>query len=212
MEVIDNRIVVFRDALNNTEQKRIKRTFDRISKDDFCYVADKMTYDQYEPDSEYNIKPIENKYHKLLRQVKTLPKKCKKFSIDKTSRLLLGYKYKQNIPRKYRRNSLIGYHFDVWSNYNLTISIGHTVRFYFKDSKNTDRAIDIHSGDMVLFDGNSVEHAVVTLQDDKDDKCPEWYDDKSTYRYNLQFRNKIPLEEKKSIGKRLRGRKRMEKE
>ena len=186
MQIVDDRIIIFRNALTNTTQKRLNKVFnDTLEKS--TPVRDGCNYNQYYLDSynQHKAIPALQKYKDMI------VKSDSAYNFEFDTQFLLAYKqdYVECI-NKFKKDDLMGYHFDKWSNFNLTASIGHSIRFLFKGSRKVERVLEIHSGDIILFNGNAVQHTVKTIQKGRD-KCPKWFKSNlGVYRYNLQLRKR----------------------
>lgn len=92
---------------------------------------------------------------------------------------------------------LMDMHRDSWSTDNMTISLGHPAKFtYIDKTNNSEHQVIVNSGDLMSFDGDSMDHKVDSFAKD----APEWfkYDEYSDiYRYNIQFTKHKPRHSKR---------------
>lgn len=87
----------------------------------------------------------------------------------------------------YTHNGRISAHKDSWSTMNLTISLGDSCRFDYEEN-DVIKSCTIDSGDLVLFEGNSIKHGVSKIYLSS---APAWFEHAKTNglrRFNLQFR------------------------
>ncbi|AYV77201.1 MAG: hypothetical protein Barrevirus18_15 [Barrevirus sp.] len=189
MEIIDDRILVFRNAFTDLEQQKLNKEFNNVLTKTKP-MKDGISYEQHYLGEQnvINSHLVLQKYKDILT---CIDEPFYNFNFD--AAYLIAYKnsYVNNI-KKFKGNELMRYHYDRWSNYNLTVSIGHSARFMYIGSRNVERVLEIHSGDMVIFNGFNILHTVKTIQKRRD-KCPKWFtslNKKDVYRFNLQFRKR----------------------
>jgi hypothetical protein len=138
---------------------------------------------------------FEKKYNHIINKiVKIIKNKINLIDIDNSNNLkniintydsILSLAYKNNIKEK---KNLMFMHYDEWSTYNLTISLGNSIKFTYIDTKNKfkKKEIIINSGDLVFFNGNITKHMIDSYSIEQ----KKWFNDivPNVYRYNIQFR------------------------
>ena len=195
-------IIILKKFLSNTEQKEV---FDKCVEVDEAYDPGRY-YKQF-----HKIRPEELKEKKYFQWYAYRSYKEKFGSLEK---YMTPFKstIRKNLPKlklttkltnqiknfistpdyyvigiAYPQNGIIHPHKDGWTSMNVTISLGDSCKLDYEDN-DTMKSCTLNSGDLVLFDGNSIEHGVSTIYLST---APAWFERakrNGLRRFNLQFR------------------------